>query len=111
MQKEVTISLEPGKSRPLKGSQFFQPGTPIPNTQINFVAMDKNEAVYRITIRSDDKLATRALKRAAKEAGLSLRGFVRHVVTFDDPSSNHLLELAQDWASRKGLVITEEKAA
>lgn len=103
MKQKVTVPLQAGKIRPVVGNQYFQPQSTIPATGINFVAMDNNEAVYRITVRSDDKLATRALKREAREAGMSLRPFVRHVLTGLDPSTIHLFELAQDWAKRKGL--------
>lgn len=110
MQQDVIISLEPQKNRPRKNGKYFQTQHTVPDFRINFVKMENNEAVYRIKLKSDDKIAARRLKREAKQAGAPLRQFVRDILTGEDPSTAWLYELAQDWAERKGMVIAAAQA-
>jgi len=105
MQKQVTVKLEPSKIRPRENGRYFQKNHTAPAVQINFIMMENNEAVYRIKVKSDEKIATRFLKSEAKEACVSLRSFVRDILTGGHPSAAWLYELAEDWATRKGMFI------
>ena len=109
MEKEVIIQLAPSKIRPRENGKYFQKNHTAPAININFVKMERNEAVYRIKVKSDESIATRFLKSEAKESGLSLRRFVRDILTDGHPSGAWLYELAEDWAKRKGMVIEADE--
>lgn len=107
MQQEVTIQLAPSKIRPIQNGKYFQKNHTAPLLSINFVKMENNEAVFRIKVKSDEKIAARCLKKEAKRARLPLRMFVRSILSHEDTMNEWLYELAVDWANRKGMPIEE----
>ena len=108
MQKDIKIDLEPGTLKPLFNNRWVQKHHKAGPFEINFVAIEHNEAVYRINFKGKKAAGTRRLKRLAKAANKSLRTYVRDVLLFEETPNHPVYRAAQEWAQMKKLSLVED---